>query len=83
MLAPVQERPSFIGKAEGFGYLKRKHTVADPAEQRKDNFNLFDHGISESDICNEASRCLQCDLRLDISKPKVWGDFTESKEALR
>lgn len=80
MLAPVQERHSCIGRIEGFGYQERKHTVVDTVEQRKDNFNLFDHGICESDICGEASRCLQCDLRLDISKSKVWGDFVESKE---
>ena len=50
-------------------------------EKRSGNFNLFDYGICDADICGETERCLQCDLRLKISKPRAWGDFVESKEA--
>ena len=81
VLAPVQEADPFIGQCPGFGYLEKKHTQVDGPEKRSDNFNLFDHGICDGDICAEAGRCLQCDLRLKISKPSLWGDFTESKEA--
>ena len=81
VLAPVQEADPFIGQCPGFGYLEKKHTQVDGPEKRSDNFNLFDHGICDGDICAEAGRCLQCDLRLKISKPSLWGDFSESKEA--
>ena len=81
VLAPVQEADPFIGQCPGFGYLEKKHTQVDGPEKRSDNFDLFDHGICDGDICAEAGRCLQCDLRLKISKPSLWGDFTESKEA--
>ena len=81
VLAPVQEPDPYIGQCPGFGYLEKKHTQVDPPEKRSDNFHLFDHGICDADICAEAGRCLQCDLRLKISKPSLWGDFTESKEA--
>ena len=81
VLAPVQEADPFIGQCPGFGYLEKKHTQVDGSEKRSDNFDLFDHGICDGDICAEAGRCLQCDLRLKISKPSLWGDFTESKEA--
>lgn len=80
VLAPVQEVEHYIGKCVGFGYQERKQAKIDFAEKRSNNFELFDHGICDSDICAEAGRCLQCDLRLRISKPKTWGDFVEKKE---
>ena len=78
---PEQKKEAYIGQCPGFGYEERKHTQVDPAESRSDNFNLFDHGICDADICAEAGRCLQCDLRLEISRPSLWGDFVENKEA--
>lgn len=80
-LAPEQNPDPWIGRVEGFGYLQRKQPQVDGAAERQDNFRLFDHGICDGDICGETSRCLQCDLRLKISKPRLWGDFAESKEA--
>jgi NADPH-dependent glutamate synthase beta subunit-like oxidoreductase/Pyruvate/2-oxoacid:ferredoxin oxidoreductase delta subunit/ferredoxin len=80
VLAPKQHADPYIGQCPGFGYLEKKHTVVDFPEKRENNFNLYDHGICDSDICAEAGRCLQCDLRLKISDPSVWGDFVENKE---
>ena len=80
-LAPEQNADPYIGQCPGFGYEERKEPQIDKAEEPQDNFNLFDHGICDSDICAEAGRCLQCDLRLKISGPRLWGDFTENKEA--
>ncbi len=80
-LAPKQKKEPYIGQCPGFGYQTRKLTQVDSPEARSDNFRLFDHGICDADICAEAGRCLQCDLRLEISRPRLWGDFTEVKEA--
>lgn len=80
VLAPVQKADDYIGIVEGFGYLERKKSQIDNPDRRSDNFQLYDHGICGSDICEEASRCLQCDLRLQLSKPRLWGDFAEKKE---
>lgn len=80
-LAPEQTADPYIGHVDGFGYLQREKPQVDSVEVRSDNFNLFDHGICDGSICKEASRCLQCDLRLQISKPRTWGDYVESKEA--
>jgi formate dehydrogenase beta subunit len=80
VLAPVGKKDSYIGKVPRFSELERKPVVIEPAEKRRNNFKLFDYGICESDICGEASRCLQCDLRMDISKPRVWGDYVEKAE---
>lgn len=81
VLAPVQEVSPYIGECPGFGYQEKKHTQVDAPESRSNNFKLFDHGICDSDICAEAGRCLQCDLRLQIARPTTWGDFSENKEA--
>lgn len=79
-LAPPQKADPYIGQIEGFGYQQRKGTDVTPTEQRQDNFRLVDHGICSEDICAEAGRCLQCDLRLQITPPRLWGDYSEKKE---
>ncbi len=79
ILAPAQKTDPYIGQCPGFGYEKRKQTKVDSPEVRCSNFNLFDHGICDGDICAEAGRCLQCDLRLQISEPSLWGDFVKNK----
>ena len=75
VLAPVEKRNPLIGEFRGFGYEERRNSVILETELRKDNFNLVDQGISDLDICGEASRCLQCDLRFDIEKSKIWSDY--------
>lgn len=79
-LAPEQNPDPKIGKVEGFAYKERTKTVIKSAKERQDNFNLMDLGICDSSICGEASRCLQCDLRLKITPPRLWGDFSKSEE---
>ena len=81
VLAPVEKADPYIGQCPGFGYQERKKPQVDAPESRCSDFHLFDHGICEEDICAEAGRCLQCDLRLQISRPSLWGDYAEQKEA--
>ena len=80
-LAPEQHADPKIGKVEGFGYLGRTKTQVTPAAERQDNFNEVDHGICDADICGEASRCLQCDLRLQIHPSRLWTEYSNQKEA--
>lgn len=75
VLAPVGDENDYIGRIEDFAKMERVHPVIDSVDERQDNFELFNHGICEEDICKEAGRCLQCDLRLKIHKPRLWGDF--------
>lgn len=81
VLAPVEEPSQWIGRVEGFAYKTRKAPVVKKAEERENNFKLFDFGICGEDICQEAGRCLQCDLRLKITPPRLWGDFAGREEA--
>ena len=80
-LASGKTPDPWIGVIEGFAGEKAFQPQIDPAEERKDNFRLFDHGICDADICAEAGRCLQCDLRLQIHRPRTWGDYADTKEA--
>ena len=75
VLAPAQNAEPEIGREEGFAYQKRIPSQLRSPEERRDNFELMDFGICDSEICAEAGRCLQCDLRLQISEPRLWSDF--------
>ncbi|WMJ90114.1 FAD-dependent oxidoreductase [Anaerocolumna sp. MB42-C2] len=79
ILAPSDNVKPYIGQFKEFGYQSRKHSSVLAPEERKDNFNLVDLGLETGEVCGEAGRCLQCDLRLKIEKPRLWGDFN-SKE---
>ena len=73
-------RLSRLGWMENFSRLERREPQVKGAAEREHNFELFDFGICDGDICGEASRCLQCDLRLQIHRPRLWTDF-ENQEA--
>ena len=79
VLAPVEKADPYIGRIEGFGKEERCGTAVDSAKSRENNFDLFDHGICDSDICKEAGRCLQCDLRLQIAAPRIWTAYDKKE----
>ena len=80
-LAPEQKADPHIGHIEKFGHQERKGTKILSADERKDNFDMVDYGICDSDICGEAGRCLQCDLRLQIHPSRLWTEYSNQKEA--
>lgn len=75
VLAPIEKHNPFIGQQEGFDYEKRRQPEILSVGERKDNFKTVDHGICDAEICGEASRCLQCDLRMDITHSKIWSEY--------
>lgn len=80
ILAPLEDVDPYIGKIENFGYMDRINTEVVSSDERKDNFKLVDKGICDSDIGCESGRCLQCDLRLKITPPRLWGDYSSSEK---
>ncbi len=76
ILAPEQIKNPNIGMKEGFGSEKACGKTVWPAQERQDNFKQFDFGICDEDICGESSRCLQCDLRLQIHPPRLWNEYS-------
>lgn len=67
-----RERNPEIGKAEDFYKIPREEMEIKPAAERKDNFLPISDGLSCDQATCESGRCLQCDLRKDISKVKLW-----------
>ena len=80
-LAPEQIADPYIGSIKDFASKRRADEVILLTEDRKDNFNLVNQGLCSCEVSQEANRCLQCDLRLQIEKPRLWSDFADKKEA--
>ena len=57
-----------IGKIEGFAYLIREKVPELPVADRHKGFEEVALGFDPEMARKEASRCLQCDLRLEIEK---------------
>jgi len=59
---------SSIGKIEGFADLPREKVPELPVEERHKGFTEVALGFDTENAIKEASRCLQCDLRLQIKE---------------
>jgi formate dehydrogenase beta subunit len=68
-------RDAEIGKINHFCAIGREYMPVKPAEKRRDNFEPVSEGFSCEQAGCEAARCLQCDLRKDISRVNVWSDY--------
>lgn len=64
-----------IGKCLGFSKLERTVPELVDADERKCNFGIVEKTLSKEAAMCEASRCLQCDLRLNLKKPKLWNEY--------
>lgn len=83
-LSPEQVKDPYIGRIEGFADKKRVAPRVVPAPERVKNWKTcgpMDQGFDEGMAKCEAGRCLQCDLRLCISRPRTWGDFAKEADA--
>jgi NADPH-dependent glutamate synthase beta subunit-like oxidoreductase len=60
----------YLGKIEQFGHLHREKTCTISSKRRIKHFNEVDLGFDEKSAIREASRCLRCSLRLEISTVK-------------
>ena len=65
-----------IGHAEAFGTRPRMKTRLRPSEARRGDFAPIEEGCSCDEASREASRCLQCDLRLQIGRNKFWNEYS-------
>ena len=70
------EVPSpFIGHIDGFAALKRGEPKVADAKERAHSFSLVEQPFSCDQAKCEAERCLQCDLRLQLTRPKLWNEY--------
>ena len=83
VLAPVQVKDPILGKEDAFADRRAAKKQVNAAQTRKDNFLPFDFGICDADICGEAERCLQCDLRLEIHPSRLWTEYSGSAKEVQ
>lgn len=75
VLVDAEKADPYIGRAEGFGDLERvTPQMAEPSE-RVTGFQLAEQPFTCDQAQCEAGRCLQCDLRLELTKPKLWNEY--------
>ncbi len=74
-LSGIQTKEDYIGKDENFLGIERMTEHYCKPETIKDNFDLVSCSCEDEVAVSEASRCLQCDLRVKLSKPKFWADY--------
>lgn len=74
-LAPPQAQAKCLGPRPGFAYLPRVAEKSLPPEQRVASFCAVVEGLNEEEALYEADRCLECDLRLNITPIKFWGSY--------
>jgi len=64
-----------IGRRDGFGREARRVPHMAAAGERTGHFCEFEDAFTDEEVCGEAARCLQCDLRLDITRPRLWNEY--------
>jgi formate dehydrogenase beta subunit len=66
-LIPQEQPNPWLGPDDGFAYLARVVVPSLPVEQRLNGFEEVELGFDQEAAIAEAKRCLQCQLRLEIS----------------
>ena len=69
---PPEQRIDKAG--EGFYTAARLPQIA-PSGERSHGFEPYECPFTEDEACAEAARCLQCDLRLTITRPRLWNEY--------
>ena len=65
----------FLGRTEDFGSLERLYpSLLDPQERKK-SFAPVEQTFTCGEAKCEAGRCLQCDLRLNLTNPRLWNEY--------
>ena len=73
--ATVNDEDDDIGHIDGFGDLPRVEPVLADACARAKNFDPVEPAFTCEQAGCEAARCLQCDLRLQLTRPKLWNEY--------
>lgn len=80
VLVETEQPNPRIGRIPGFGDLARAKETFLPVEERDHDMRPISAGICDGEICAEAGRCLQCDLRFGITGHRLWSDYTEDRK---
>ncbi|MHC1684211.1 MAG: FAD-dependent oxidoreductase [Clostridiaceae bacterium] len=75
VLSSEQALNPLIGMEEGFAKKECSKYQCISVDKRRNNFDLMTVGFDGKTAQCEASRCLQCDLRPKLTKPKFWTEY--------
>ena len=75
MLLEKETPPPYIGRMEDFAGRKRSQPRTAQPDQRVQDFTPVEEPFTCEQAMCEAARCLQCDLRLQFTKPKLWNEY--------
>ena len=75
MLLEKETPPSYIGRVEDFAERKRSQPRTAQPDQRVKDFTPVEEPFTCEQAMCEAGRCLQCDLRLRLTKTKLWNEY--------
>lgn len=64
-----------IGRAPRAFFEGRVEPEVMAPEARRLTFDAFECPFSEDEAKREAGRCLQCDLRLTLTRPRLWNEY--------
>jgi len=78
-LVEAEKPDPYIGPCPEFPYLSRNKPEIMAADERIASFEVFEKPFDKDTAMEEARRCLQCDLRLEITNPKFWYEFKEGE----
>ncbi len=74
-LASFEKPKPGLGRREGFAREGRSKNPRLAPEERVTSFCRIVHDIDKKAALAESQRCLQCDLRLEMTPIKFWGDY--------
>ena len=74
-LAPQSEVDKYLGPWDSFASLERCKESYVSTEKRLKSFCRVAQDMDEEKVEYESKRCLQCDLRLQITSVKFWGNY--------
>ncbi len=79
VLAEPAKASPYMGREEGFADRPRAKVPRLALERRLNNFSEVELSFATARACEEAGRCLRCDVRLQISEvmlpPSEWLEF--------
>lgn len=67
---------------KGTTNIPRLHGMLRPAEERKHDFKQVDVGFTDTDVKQEAARCLQCSCKLCMNECVMMNDFADCPKTL-
>lgn len=67
--------PAYIGRKEHFAEQKRQEPQIELPSCRTRDFTPVEAPFTCQEAVCEAGRCLQCDLRLQLTRPKLWNEY--------